>query len=72
MPGTTFLPVAGPVGTAVAMGISTVIMIVVGLNYSYLMRNNPGIGGVYAYTKRAFGRGHAFLSAWFLGCPIWR
>ena len=66
MPGTTFLPVAGPVGTAVAMGISAVIMIVVGLNYSYLMRSNPGIGGVYAYTKRAFGRGHAFLSAWFL------
>ena len=66
MPGTTFLPVAGPLGTLLAMGISALIMLIIGHNYAYLMRDNPGIGGVYAYTKRALGRGHAFLSAWFL------
>lgn len=63
MPGTTFLPVAGPAGTAAAFVISTLIMGVIGVNYTYLMVRNPGIGGVYAYTKKAFGKGHAFLSA---------
>ena len=66
MPGTTFLPVAGPAGTAVAMAVSALIMGIIGVNYSYLMVRHPGVGGVYVYTKSAFGRGHAFLSAWFL------
>ena len=66
MPGTTFLPVAGPAGTAIAIVISALIMGIIGVNYSYLMVQHPGIGGVYVYTKSAFGRGHAFLSAWFL------
>ncbi len=66
MPGTTFLPVAGPLSTLLAIMISAVIMLVIGYNYSYLMGKNPGIGGVYAYTKGVLGQGHAFLSAWFL------
>ena len=66
MPGTTFLPVAGPLGTAIAMVVSALITGVIAVNYSYLMARHPGIGGVYVYTKDAFGRGHAFLSAWFL------
>ena len=66
MPGTTFLPTAGPVGTVIAMLISVVIMLIIGANYSYLMVHRPGIGGVYSYTKEAFGRDHAFLCAWFL------
>ena len=66
MPGTTFLPVAGPLGTVIAMAISVLIMLVIGANFSFLMRHNPGTGGVYAYTKSAFGRDHAFLCAWFL------
>ena len=66
MPGTTFLPVAGPLGTVIAMVLSVVIMLVIGANFFYLMRNRPGTGGVYAYTKAAFGREHAFLCAWFL------
>ena len=66
MPGTTFLPVAGPLGTAIAIAVSVVIMLVIGANFFYLMRTRPGTGGVYAYTKSAFGREHAFLCAWFL------
>ena len=66
MPGSTFLPVAGPLGTVIAMAVSVVIMLVIGANFYYLMRNRPGTGGVYAYTKTAFGREHAFLCAWFL------
>ena len=66
MPGTTFLPVAGPAGTVIAMAVGTVIMLVIAVNFAYLMRRSPGTGGVYSYTKEAFGRDHAFLSSWFL------
>ncbi len=66
MPGSTFLPIAGPAGTLIAMAISAVIMLIVGSNYAFLMVRRPGTGGVYAYTKEAFGRDHAFLCSWFL------
>lgn len=37
MPGTMFLPVAGPLGTLIAMLVSTALMLVIGSNFSYLM-----------------------------------
>ncbi len=66
MPGNTFLPVAGPAGTMISMGIGMCIMLVIGSNFSYLMQRTAVTGGVYSYTKQAFGRDHAFLSAWFM------
>ena len=66
MPGTTFLPVAGPAGTVLAMAIGALIVLVIGWNFAYLMVRSPRTGGVYSYTKEAFGRDHAFLSSWFL------
>ena len=66
LPGSTFLPVAGPLGSLIGMAIGAVIMLVIGANFSFLMRLRPGTGGVYAYTKEALGRNHAFLCAWFL------
>ena len=66
MPGTTFLPVAGSAGTIIAMAIGTVIMLVIGFNFAFLMQRSPGPGGVYSYTKEVFGRDHAFISSWFL------
>ena len=66
MPGNTFLPVAGPAGTIISLLIGMVIMLVIGYNFSYLMGRSAITGGVYSYTKEAFGRDHAFLSSWFL------
>ena len=66
MPGITFLPVAGPAGTVIAMAVGMLIMLVIGSNFAYLMKRSPRTGGVYSYTKEAFGRDHAFLSSWFL------
>ena len=66
MPGNTFLPVAGPAGTVIAMMIGMIIMLVIGSNFSYLMGRSSMTGGIYSYTKEAFGRDHAFLSSWFL------
>ena len=66
MPGTTFLPVAGPAGTLISMLLGMAFMLVIGWNFSYLMGRSPMTGGVYSYTKEAFGRDHAFLCSWFL------
>ena len=66
MPGTTFLPVAGPAGSVLALAIGALLMLVIGANFAWLMRCSSRTGGVYAYTKEAFGRDHAFLSSWFL------
>ena len=67
MPGTSFLPSAGPVGTIIGVGISCVISLGVGVNYSYLLRHYPDNGASYTYVKEILGCDHAFLSIWSLG-----
>ncbi len=66
MPGTTFLPVAGPAGTVIAMIIGMAVMLAIGACFSYLMARSPRTGGVYTFAKEAFGRDHAFVCSWFL------
>ncbi len=66
MPGTTFLPLAGPVGTAIGMGIGGLLMLLIGVNYSFLMNRYPHSGGTYIFTKNEFGYDQGFMSAWFL------
>ena len=60
MPGSTFLPVAGPAGTLISMVLGMAFMLIIGANISFLMGRYPGTGGFYSYTKEAFGRDHAF------------
>lgn len=45
MPGTTFLPLAGPAGTVISMLLSALAMLVIGLNYAYLMKRQTGREG---------------------------
>ena len=66
MPGSTFLPIAGPVGTALGLGLGGLVMLIIALNYHYLMNRYPDGGGTYTYTKECFGYDHGFLGAWFL------
>ncbi|MBQ4480122.1 MAG: amino acid permease [Victivallales bacterium] len=66
MPSSTFLPLAGPAGTIIAMAIGLAIMLVIGYCVSFLMMRTTRTGGIYSYTKEAFGRDHAFLCSWFL------
>ena len=66
MPGTTFLPVAGPIGTALGIGLGALAMLVLGVNYHYLMNRFPVRGGSYTFTKECFGHDHGLLNAWFL------
>ncbi len=66
MPGNTFLPNAGPLGTAIGMIIAAIIMSIIALNYNYMINKYPMAGGEFTYTKHSFGRNHAFICAWFL------
>ncbi|MBQ7669688.1 MAG: amino acid permease [Clostridia bacterium] len=66
MPGTTFLPIAGPLGTALGIALGAVIMFFIGINYYNLMKKYPDAGGAYSYAKGVLGPDRAFLVAWFL------
>ncbi len=66
MPGNAFLPVAGPIGTSIGIAIGGLIMIIIGVNYHYMINKYPDAGGAYTYTKKALGYDHGFLCAWFL------
>ena len=66
MPGTTFLPLAGPLGAAIGLAVGTVVMGVVGLNFYYMMNRYPDSGGAYSYAKHVLGHDHGFLNAWCL------
>lgn len=67
MPGNTFLGKAGPLGTAIAMAIAAVVMIIIAFNYNFMINHYPIAGGEFTYTQKAFGQNHAFLCSWFLG-----
>ena len=60
MPGGTFLPIAGPIGTAVGIALGGLVMILIGANYHYLMNRFPDAGGTYTYTKNALAMTTAF------------
>ena len=67
MPWTTFLPNAGPLGTAIGLVIGGLIMAVIAWNYHYMINRRPGPGGSYSYAADTFGYDHGFLCGWFLG-----
>ncbi len=66
MPGSTFLPLAGPWGTAIGMLVGGLVMLLIGTNYYYMMKKYPDCGGTFAFVKQELGYDHGFLSAWFL------
>jgi amino acid transporter len=67
MPGNTFLGKAGPLGTFIAMGIAALVMIIIAINYNYMINKYPVAGGEFTYTQKTFGNRHAFVCSWFLG-----
>ncbi len=66
MPGTMFLPGAGPAGTVIGILIGSVAMAVFAFNYHRMLQRATGPGGAYAFTTEMFGADHGFLLAWFL------
>ena len=62
----TYLAQAGPAGSVLGLIAGSVIMLVIAVNYSYLMRRSPDAGGAYAFTTEAFNHDFGFLASWFL------
>ena len=55
MPGTTFLPSAGPLGSIIGFLVGIISMLIVCINYDYMINKFPDAGGTYTYTKEMFG-----------------
>jgi amino acid transporter len=66
LPGTSFLKTAGPMGIVIAMCIGGTALIVIALNYSFMINKLPYAGGEFTYANEVFGRKHAFACSWFL------
>lgn len=67
LPGNSFLIKAGPLGTAVAMIIAALLMIIIACNYHFMINQYPIAGGEFTYTTNVFGKLNGFICAWFLG-----
>ena len=66
MPGATFLPDAGPLGTVVGVLIGALAMAVIGWNYHRMSEAFPGPAGACRFASEAFGADYGFLTAWSL------
>jgi len=66
MPGTSFLPGAGPLGTLLGFLVGAAVMSVIAWNYHTLVSRWPCSGGAFSYAQDAFGADYGFLTAWFL------
>lgn len=71
LPGSAFLPKAGPLGAAIGMLIGAFLIIVIALSYGYLIRKFPVSGGEFIYTKEAIGKRNAFVCGWGMILAYW-
>ena len=65
-PGKKFLFNSGAAGTAIAMVIGAIIMVIIAFNYAYMVPKYPKAGGQFTFAKICFGRVAAYFCGWFL------
>lgn len=65
-PGKKFLPNSGVAGTAIAMTLGAIVMIIIAFSYAYMIPKYPKAGGEFTFTKECFGKNKAFICGWFL------
>ena len=65
-PGKKFLPNSGVAGTAIAMILGALVMIIIAFSYAYMVPKVPSAGGEFSFAKNCFGKRLAFLCGWFL------
>lgn len=71
MPGTSFLPKAGPVGSIAGLMLGACIISIISFSYGYLIQKFPLSGGEFVYSDAAFGKTHAFICGWGLVLGYW-
>lgn len=65
-PGKKFLPTSGVAGTAIAMVLGALVMVIIAFSYAYMVPKFPKAGGEFTFTKNCFGKNMAFICGWFL------
>ena len=65
-PGKKFLPNSGVAGTAIAMALGALVMIIIAFSYAYMVPKYPKAGGEFTFTKACFGKIPAYICGWFL------
>lgn len=71
MPGTSFLPKAGPIGSILGLMLGATFMCIICVSYGYMIRKFPLSGGEFVYADSAFGKKHAFICGWFIVLAYW-
>lgn len=66
LPGTDFLPKAGPLGTILGLSIGGIMVGIIGISYGYLIEKFPESGGEFIYAYKNLGRVTGFVCGWFL------
>ncbi len=65
-PGKKFLPNSGVAGTAIAMALGALVMMIIAFSYTYMVPKYPKAGGEFTFTKACFGKTTAYICGWFL------
>ena len=65
-PGKKFLPNSGVAGTAIAMLLGALVMVIIAFSYAYMVPKYPKAGGEFTFTKACFGKIPAYICGWFL------
>ena len=65
-PGKKFLPNSGVAGTAIAMALGALVMIIIAFSYAYMVPKYPKAGGEFTFAKQCFGKTTAYVCGWFL------
>lgn len=70
MPGTTFLPKAGP-SAIIGLLLGGLVMSVISISYGYCIKKFPLSGGEFVYADASFGKKHAFICGWMIVLGYW-
>ena len=71
LPGTDFLPKAGPMGAILGLLLGAVVISIISFSYGYMIQKFPLSGGEFVYADSAFGKKHAFICGWSLVLAYW-
>ena len=70
MPGTTFLPKAGP-SAIIGLLLGGLVMSIISISYGYCIKKFPLSGGEFVYADASFGKKHAFICGWMIVLGYW-
>ena len=62
----TYLKNAGPAGSIFGLLIGAAVMLIISLNYHFLMNHFSGSGGIFTYASEALGADFGFIATWFM------